>query len=157
MQRFQNYMDDTLDTAASKAEQAVVDTLAELHELVCLRATDFADRLEQVRKRDAGLADLLTSFQAAAVKRRDQAIAILNGEAQGSTLAIVVPVDEVQAFAVKLKAERDGLAQAGNAEERAKLTTEKAELEDRKTLSANRAKLVTRRDLLIVDDAYGKA
>lgn len=150
-------MDDVLDTAATEAEQAVADALAELHDLVCLRATDFADRLEQVRERDAGLADLLTSFQAAAVKRRDQAIAILRGEAHGSTLAIVVPIDGVQAFALKLKAERDGLVQAGNAEEREKLTTEMAGLEDRKTLSANKAKLVTRRDLLVVDDAYGKA
>ena len=157
MHRFQKYMDDTLDAAATKAEQAVADALGKLHELVCLRATDFADRLEQVRKRDAGLADLLTSFQSAAVKRREQAIARLRGEPHEPAPAIVVPIDEVQAFAVKLKAEKDGLAQAGNAEERAKLTTEKAELEDRKTLSANKGKLVTRRDLLVVDDAYGKA
>jgi len=157
MQRFQKYMDDTLDAAATKAEQAVTNALGNLHELACLRATDFADRLEQVRKRDTGLADLLTSFQSAAVNRRDQAVARLRCQPYETAPAIIVPVDEVQAFSLKLKAEKDGLAQAGNAEERAKLTTEKAELEDRKTLSANKSKLVTRRDLFVVDDAYGKA
>ncbi len=35
MQRFQKYMDDTLDAAATKAEQAVADALGKLHELVC--------------------------------------------------------------------------------------------------------------------------
>lgn len=157
MLRFQKYMDDTLDTAATKAEQAVAHALANLHELVCLRAADFADRLEQVRKRDTELADLLASFQAAAVKRRDQAIARLRGETYEATPAIVVPLDELQAFALKLKAEKDGLAQASNAEERTKLAAEKAELEDRKTLSANKSKLITRRDLLVIDDAYTKA
>lgn len=157
MQRFQKYMDDTLDAAARTAEQAVADAVAKLHELTCLRATDFADRLEQVRKRDAGLADLLASFQTAAVKRRDQAIARLRGEKYEVAPSMVVPLDDVLAFALKLKSEKDGLAQAGNAEERSKLTVEKAELEDRKTLFANKSKLVTRRDLLVVDDAYAKA
>ncbi|WP_024277718.1 AAA family ATPase [Xanthobacter sp. 126] len=157
MQRFQKYMDDTLDTAATKAEQAVAETLANVNELSCLRAADFADRLEQVRKRDAGLADLLASFQATAVARREQAVARLNGEPYEAAPAIAVPSEGVKAFALKLKAEKDGLAQASNVDERAKLTEEKAELEDRKTLSANKSKLVTRRDLLIIDAAYGKA
>lgn len=110
-----------------------------------------------MRKRDTELADLLASFQAAAVKRRDQAIARLRGETYEATPAIVVPLDELQAFALKLKAEKDGLAQASNAEARTKLAAEKAELEDRKTLSANKSKLITRRDLLVIDDAYTKA
>src|SRR5690606_31591904 len=38
-----------------------------------------------------------------------------------------------------------------------KLASEKANLEDRKTLAANKSKLVTRRDLLVIDDAYSKA
>jgi energy-coupling factor transporter ATP-binding protein EcfA2 len=157
MQRFQKYMDDTLDAAATMAEKAVADALAKLHELTCLRAADFADRLEQIQKRDVGLADLLASFQAAAVKRRDRAIACLRGEAYETVPAMVVPLGELQAFSLKLKAEKDGLAQASNAEERSNLTAEKAELEDRKTLSANKSKLVTRRDLLVVGDAYAKA
>ncbi|WP_421699073.1 AAA family ATPase [Ancylobacter sp.] len=157
MQRFQKYMDDTLDTAASKAEQAVAEALTNVSELSCLRATDFPDRLEQIRKRDAGLADLLASFQATAVARRDQAVARLNGEPYEAAPALVVPSEEVKAFALKLKAEKDGLAQASNADERAKLTAEKAELEDRRTLSANKSKLIKRRGLLIIDGAYGKA
>jgi energy-coupling factor transporter ATP-binding protein EcfA2 len=157
MHRFREYMDDTLDTAATKAERVVVEALANVDELACLRATDLADRLEQVRKRDAGLAELLASFQATVVKRRDQAIARLHGEPYEAAPAIVMPTEEVKAFALKLEAEKDGLAQASDVEERAKLIAERAELEDRKTLSANKWKLFTRRDLLIIDDAYGKA
>jgi len=37
-QRFRKYMDDTLDTEATRAEQAVAIAIAELPELTCLRA-----------------------------------------------------------------------------------------------------------------------
>jgi len=157
MQRFQKYMDDTLDAAARKAEQAVADGLAGVHELPCLRATDLPDRLEQVRKRDAALADALSTFQTAAVGRRAVALARLQGEESEALSPIVVPAEQVAAFALKLKAEKDGLAQASNSEERAKLVAEKTELEDRKTLAVNKSKLITRRDLLVIDDAYSKA
>lgn len=157
MQRFQKFMDDTLDAAAMTAEHAVSDALAKIDQLTCLRAADFADRLEQVRKRDAALADTLSTFQASAVKRRSIALARLAGEDSDAVSPIVVPTEEVKAFALKLKTEKEGLAQAGNTEERAKLASEKANLEDRKTLAANKSKLVTRRDLLVIDDAYARA
>lgn len=157
MQRFQKHMDDTLDAAATKAEQAVIDALAIVHELTCLGATDFPYRLEQVRKRDAALADALSTFQAAAVKRRANALARLRGEENETVPPIIVPIEAVKAFAARLKGEKDGLAQASDSDERAKLAAEKAELEDRKTLAMNKSKLVTRRDLLLVDDAYTKA
>lgn len=157
MQRFRKYMDDTLDAAARKAERAVADALESLHELTSLRAADFADRLEQVRKRDAELADLLAIFQAATLQRHDQAILRLRGQPYEAAPPHVAPVAEVERFALKLKAEKEGLTQAGDAEERAKLLAEKAELEDRKTLFASKSKLATRRDLLVTDDAYGKA
>ena len=60
-------------------------------------------------------------------------------------------------LAKKLTDEKDALAKAGEAQEREKLASEKAELEDRKILTANRAGLVTRRDLLVSDAAYAKA
>lgn len=157
LQRFQKYMDDTVDKAATAAEKAVANALTDLNDLTCLRAPDFADRLEQIRKRDSVLADLLAGFQAAALTRRDQAIARLGGEAYETAPPMVMPLGEVQAFALRLKAETDALAQAGDADERDKLTAEKAELEDRKILSANKSTLVTRRDLLVVDAAYEKA
>jgi len=157
MQRFQKFMDDTLDAAAIKAEQAVTDALAKIDELTCLRAADFSDRLEQVRKRDAALADTLSNFQVSAVKRRSIALARLRGEESDAAPPIVILTEEVKVFALKLKTEKEGLAQAGNTEERAKLASEKANLEDRKTLAANKSKLVTRRDLLVIDDAYSKA
>lgn len=98
MQRFQKHMDDTLDAAATKAEQAVIDALAIVHELTCLGATDFPDRLEQVRKRDAALADALSTFQAAAVKRRANALARLRGEENETVPPIIVPIEAVKAL-----------------------------------------------------------
>jgi ABC-type lipoprotein export system ATPase subunit len=157
MQRFQKFMDDTLDAAARTAEQAVTDALANVHDLACLAADDFPDRLEQVRKRDAKLADGLLIFQTSTVKRRASAVARLRGEESDAAPPMIVPIEEVKAFALKLKTEKDGLAQAGDSEERTKLAAERAELEDRKTLAANKSKLVTRRNLLVVDAAYAKA
>ncbi|MFD2029380.1 hypothetical protein ACFSKM_01740 [Ancylobacter dichloromethanicus] len=150
-------MDDTLDAEATTAEQVVADALTNVHDLTCLGADDFPDRLEQVRKRDAELADGLSIFQTSAVKRRANAVARLRGEESVAVPPMIVPIEDVKAFALKLKAEKDGLAQAGNSEDRAKLAAEKAELEDGKTLAANKSKLVTRRDLLVIDDAYTKA
>ncbi|SPL62480.1 AAA family ATPase [Ochrobactrum soli] len=157
MQRFQKFMDDTLDATAMKAEQAVLDALAKIDELTCLRAEDFSNRLEQVRKRDAALADTLSTFQVSAVKRRSIVLARLRGEGSDAAPSIDVPTQEVRAFALKLKAEKERLVQADNTEERAKLVSEKANLEDCRTLAANKSKLVTRRDLLVIDDAYEKA
>ncbi|UVC12207.1 AAA family ATPase (plasmid) [Rhizobium sp. TH2] len=157
MQRFQKYMDDTLDSAATAAEQAVLDSLEAVDELACLRAADFPDRLEQVRKRDGSLADSLSVFQIAALARRADALSRLQGKESEPDKPVTVPTEEVKGFGVKLKAERDGLTQASNGEERAKLVAEKAELEDRKTITANKAKLIARRNLLVIDDAYAKA
>lgn len=157
MQRFQKYMDDTLDAAARKAEQVVEDALRGVHGLALLGAHDFADRLEQVGKRDEGLASVLAILQGSAVARRAEALARLQGEESGTVAPLTLPMEEMEAFALRLKAEKDGLAQAANTEERTKLEAEKAELDDRKMLAINSAKLTARRDLHVVDDAYSKA
>lgn len=47
MQRFQAYMDDTLDTAATTAEQAVVDAITVLPAIKQFAAADFAEALLQ--------------------------------------------------------------------------------------------------------------
>jgi energy-coupling factor transporter ATP-binding protein EcfA2 len=157
MLRFQKYLDDTLDLAATKAEGAVTDAAKEIAELKLLRATDFADRLEQVRKRDAKLADALAAFQLSASERRADAAARLAGEASKPVAALVSPHADVKGLAAKLKGEKEALARADDAQERDKLIAEKGELEDRKLLAANRAKLIARRDLLVTDAAYAKA
>lgn len=157
MQRFQKYMDDTLDVAATKAEKACEDAAAALAPLTQLRAEGFTDRVEQVRQRDADLADAVTSFQTAAIQRRTDAAARLAGEGSVPVPAFTSPHIELKALAQKLRDEKESLAKAGEADERDKLTTERAELEDKKILADNREKLVTRRDLLVADAAYDKA
>ena len=157
MQRFQAYMDDTLDTAATKAEQAVVDMIAALPVLKHLTATDFEQRIEQIRSRDTGLADALTTFQQSVSTRHAEAISRLAGKPECEVPAFLSPTETVKALATKLADEKADLIKASDAQERLKLETEKAELEDRKILNANVGRLSTRRDLMVTDAAYAKA
>ena len=91
LQRFQKYMDDTLDVAATKAEQAVSDALDALPSLTQLSAEGFADRCEQIRRRDPKLADALLSFQLSATQRHQDAIARLAGDDCASVPALDSP------------------------------------------------------------------
>lgn len=157
MQRFQKYMDDTLDVAATKAEKAVTDAIGTLAALTQLGADGFSERVEQIRQRNPELAAALSSFQVSATQRRKDAAARLAGEVSAPVPTLASPHIELKELAKKLSDEKGGLAKAGEAQEREKLTNEKAELEDKKILAANRTKLVTRRDLLVTDAAYSKA
>lgn len=157
LERFQKFMDDTLDVAATKAEALINDAIAKLPDLKLLAADDFVERLEQIRKRDKNLADDLATFQGTATKRRKDALARLNGETSEANPVCIAPTEKIKALAAKLKVEKEAVIKANEAEERTKLVTEKAALEDLKVLAANRSKLVTRRDLLVTDAAYEKA
>lgn len=157
LHRFQKYMDDKLDTAASEAEKALTDAVLGISELKWLGATDFADRFEQIGKRDDLLADKLAIFKAAIVERRLNAIARLHGKETTDVSIFTSPIGELKALGIKLKEESEALIKANGTDERIKLVSERAELEDLKVLAANKSKLVTRRDLLVIDDAYSKA
>ena len=157
MERFQKYMDDKLDVAATNAEQAIAEAIVAIPALTMLRATDFSDRVEQIRQREPELADAISSFQLSTTQRRTDAIARLEGETSSPVPVLVSPHDEMRELATKLRDEKNALAKAGESQEREKLAGEKAELEDRNILTANRAKLVTRRALLVIEAAYAKA
>src|SRR3546814_6929034 len=88
MQRFQAYMGDTLDTAATSAEQAVVDAIAAPPVFKQLTADDFAERIEQIRSRDTVLADTLVTFHQSVMVRRAEAAARLAGEAENDVAAL---------------------------------------------------------------------
>ena len=157
MQRFQKYMDDTLDLAATKAERAVANATNGLAELALLRADDFADRVEQVRQRRPELADALSNFQLSATQRRTDAVGRLTGEDGSPVLALASPHAEMEELAEKLKEEKNAHEKVGDAQEREKLADEKAELEDRKILADNRTNLVKRRDLLKTEAEFARA
>lgn len=157
MQRFQAYMDDALDTAATNAETAVSNALAKIPTLPHFLGEDFAERLAQVRARDSGLADALARFQAAIAGRHVNAKARLHGSELAGIEPLVSPVEAITALSSKLGEEKSALAEASLVEGRQKLETEKAELEDLKILNTNKAKLTTRRDLMVTDAAYAKA
>jgi energy-coupling factor transporter ATP-binding protein EcfA2 len=157
MKRFKAYMEDVLDTLANKSEQSVRNAVSDLIELKLLRAADFSDRLEQIRKREAGLADALAAFQEAAITRRADAITRLAGEPTSPSVPLVSPHEAIKRLVIKLKDEKDAFNKATDQAERNKLVNEKAELEDRKILAANQDKLTMRRDLMKTDAAYAKA
>lgn len=157
MRRFQKFMDDTLDATARAAERRVVEAIGEISALPSFGAPDFADRLEQVRKRNEGLADELARLGSSAVGRREAAFAALRGADAAPVSELLVPLEALAVLIEELTSEKAELTKAGNSEERLKLQTEKAELEDRKLLAANKMKLTTRRNLLVTDDAYAKA
>lgn len=157
LQRFRKFMDDTLDAAAEAAENAVVEAQTGLPKLDKLGGDEFPQRLEQVRQRDAALADALSEFRGSAVARRKEAAARLEGDEKETVPSILSPLGELQTLAGRLEVEKDALTQAANSEERQKLIGEQAELEDRKILAANRSKLTTRRDLMANEVSYKKA
>lgn len=157
MKRFQAYMDDALDRAASLAQDAVTEARAALPALTKLRADDFSERLKQIRSRNDGLAEKLSAFQQAVTARLADAAACLQGTERKPVLKLDSPIIDVEALSTKLGAETEELRAAQDAEGRAKLAAEKADLEDRQVLSANKAKLATRRDLMALDAAYAKA
>jgi energy-coupling factor transporter ATP-binding protein EcfA2 len=157
MARFQDYMNDALGTAATAAEKAVTEAQTGLPEFKLFQASDLADRIEQVRQRNASLADDLLAFAAALTARRSAAVARLAGEEVAQPPAFASPVLALTALTENLTAERDTLTKAAGSDERTKLVQEKAELEDLKILSTHRTKLLTRRSLLILDAAYAAA
>jgi hypothetical protein len=150
-------MDDTLDVAAKSAENKVSEAVDSVPALPHLSADDFPTRLEQVVQRDSNLADRVAEFQKAALARKLDALARLQGNSGGEVPALEPVHDGINELLAKLQSEKEALVGATEAEQREKLVREKAELEDRKILAAHRDKLITRRDLLLKDAAYAKA
>lgn len=157
MNRFQTYMEDALGKAAKEAKVAVDAAIEEIPSLHLLSAEDFADRLEQVRKRDEPLTTGLLKVRTVALQRRGNAIACLQGTDPGTPDKYEVPHQAIEDFITKLSAEMEALSKAQNADGRQALVSEKAELEDRKVLAANRDKLIARRSLMIANSAFDKA
>lgn len=155
--RFQAYMDDTLGATATAADNAVSDTKSGLPEFELFQATDFGDRIEQVRQRNAQLADNLVAFGKTLAARQLAGIAHLSGKEAMPPPEFTSPVAALAALSGSLNSEKETLTKLADNDERVKLSQEQAELEDRKILAAHRTKLLTRRTLLISDAAYAAA
>jgi len=157
MTRFQAYIDNVLGATASTAEKMVSDALDGLPEFKLFQAVDFAGRIDQIRQRDARLANDLVAFSTTLAARRSIGIAHLAGEEAVLAPEFASPTVALTALASRLTVEKQTLTQAADNYERAKLAQEKAELEDRKILAAHWARLFARRTLLISDAAYSAA
>ncbi|WP_260694431.1 AAA family ATPase [Rhizobium leguminosarum] len=157
MDRFRTYMEDALGKAAREAKSAVEKAMEEFPLLPYFHSEDFADRLEQVRKRDEQLAKSLQKVGTAALERRNHAIACLQGIDAGTPDELDVPHQTVKDLIGKLSDEIQALSKAQNPEERETFTAEHAELEDRKAIAASRDTLIARRNLMIANAAFDKA
>lgn len=161
MGRFQAFVSGSLATAADQAETAVTQAIASLPHVDILASKDWATRLEQIRKRNTELADTVTSFKKDVEARRATALASLQtSEVLPPPLAAAAPVSPhgaLQDLSAVLSTEAEALAKADQSGERAKLETERAELADRKILTAGRDRVIKRRDLLREDALYTTA
>lgn len=157
MERFRKYMDDALDAVARESEAVVSDASASIPSLETLLSADFQVRTEQVRKREETIAHTIEAFQKTARTRRAEALRRLANEPAQAVAQADSIIQEVEKLITELKSERVTLINSFKSDERNNLLQEKAEIEDQRTLSQNRERLVMRRDLLRKDAAYKKA
>lgn len=160
MGRFQAFVSGSLAAIADQAETAVTQAITSLPQIEIFASKDWATRLEQIRKRNAELANTVTSFKKDMEARRVIALASLQIEPPPPPLAaatLVSPHGALQDLSALLSAEAEALAKADKSGERAKLETERAELADRKILTAGRDRVIKRRDFLKEDALYTAA
>ena len=136
MGRFQAFVSGSLAATADQAETAVTQAITSLPQIEIFASKDWATRLEQIRKRNAELADTVTSFKKDVEARRATALASLQASKAPppplAAAALVSPHGALQDLSAVLSAEAEALAKADQSGQRAKLETERAELADRK-------------------------
>jgi energy-coupling factor transporter ATP-binding protein EcfA2 len=161
MGRFQAFVSGSLAATADQAETAVTQAITSLPQVEIFASKDWATRLEQIRKRNAELTDTVSAFKKVVETRRTTALASLQTfegpPPQFAAAALVSPHDALQDLSAFLSAEAEALAKADQSGERAKLETERAELADRKILTAGRDRVIKRRDLLKEGALYDAA
>lgn len=157
LERFQTYMEDVLGKTARTAKSALEKAMAEIPSLPLLHSEDFADRLEQVRQRDAQLAKSLQQVATVALQRRNHAVACLQGIDAERLDDLDVPHQTIKDLILKLSNEMQALFKAQDTEKRKAFTAEQAELEDRKVIAASRDTLIARRNLMSANVAFDKA
>ena len=152
MVRFQAFVRGSLAEAADQAETAVTQAITSLPQVEIFASKDWATRLEQIRKRNAELADTVSAFKKNVEARRGIALASLQtSEAPPPPVAaavVVSPHGALQDLSALLSAEAEALAKADQSGQRAKLEAERAEIADRTILTAGRDRVIKRRDLL---------
>lgn len=159
MGRFQAFVSGSLAATANRAEIAVTQAITSLPQLEIFGSKDWTTRLEQIRKRNAELADIVTSFKKDVEARRVTALASLQTSEPLplSAATLASPHSALQDLSALLSAEAEALAKADQDGQRAKLEAERDELTDRKILAAGRDRVIKRRDLLKEGALYSAA
>jgi ABC-type lipoprotein export system ATPase subunit len=156
IERFQAFVRGALATTADQAEAKVAAAITSFPKFATFTSEDWPARLDQIRKRDAELADQTTIFQINAAARHVTAMAILQGtEAPVPALSpLISPEAALTGLSQLLSQEATALASADDSRQRVLLTDEHAELADRKVFAAARQTVAKRRDLLKLDALY---
>lgn len=162
IRRFQAFVSGSLAEVADQAETAVTEAITSLPQVEIFASRDWETRLDQIRGRNAELADMVMLFKKGVEARREIALASLQTNEvlpppQLAAAAPVSPHDALHDLSAVLATEAEAFAKADQTGERAKLETERAELVDRKILAAGRDRVIKRRDLLKEDALYVKA
>lgn len=150
MQRFSDYMADTLEQTAQAAEQLLSEAAAATPYLDEFLEDEWDIKLARIEKQDKECATLLNAFRSNIIERIASYSARANGEKLAKDSAQIEQVwknlDELKA---SLEREADILDGANNKETRHELEAEHAELFDLQALRDSLRKLVSRRDLLV--------
>ncbi|MDA9503964.1 hypothetical protein XI09_04005 [Bradyrhizobium sp. CCBAU 11386] len=159
LERFEAFVVGAIATAANDAETRVQEFRSSVPALDCLAAADWGVRLDQITKRDAALGAALANFKICVESRRALLNALLEGSkgAEAAPPQLVSPSAALQALAEAVSREADAAKAAYDDTARAKLSEERAELEDRKGMSLSAITLKKRRDLLHKDSQYADA
>lgn len=161
LKRFESFVSGKLTADAEGAEDEVVTALATLAELKFLVAANWNDRIKQIEVRAPEVAEAIAAFKSHAEQRRAEICTILQATAALPKSVKHPPWESLsprlKEMASALAGEAKAMEGAENAAYRQKLAEEKAELEDRKTLSGARDRIIKRRDLLKEDTLYAAA
>lgn len=149
LERFRLFVDGELNGKANAGKLGLETALAELPSLDVFETDDWTARLDQVAARSEAIAERLSLFRTLAIERLADAEAIIQGDADTPTgPALDCPSHELTVASQAWSKAAEALAATEDAEARALLVAEQAELQDTKHLAANVSQLKSRRDLL---------
>lgn len=150
MQRFADFMTDTLEKNAEALEQQLAAAVDTQPVMASFAAKTWPARYEQLHHRDAPLAISVANFRTDVATRLNA----LSSELSGALYAtpppsIANPSAGLNKLATSLREVATELESAGDAQKKQALEEERAELLDLKELNEHLQTLKTRRDLLL--------
>lgn len=150
MQRFADFMADTLEQNAEAFEQQLAGAIAAQPVMNNFAAKTWPARYEQLQQRDAPLAIKIATFRNDAATRLNALASALSGAPYANSLPTMEsPSAALNALAQSLREAATEFESTGDANKKQSLEDERAELLDRRELQEHLQTLMTRRNLLL--------